>query len=273
MRKNQKFIIGIIAAIIAFGLLLASFWFASWYKSRSSFTDSNGWVHNIDGTEYGSDPYASLNYVVINSDKAEFEKMSTHQFLQKIIPIFKAYSGKSYVTFAFDDGTGLYWPYADKKNDGIYGTIDETGHLITQEAYVHIEGNEITKEDVSKETTAESVNMYSLLPEDYYTDDAMVSVMGQVLYLNVYFDTASRTYDEVALELWNIYKEADLSKIDTVLIRMNDDVFYEVNARSDESTPVYVENGYEKWASFLYGDSAADDIIDAVPEETDNSEE
>ena len=35
----------------------------------------NGWIHNIEGTEYESDPYASLNYVVIDSDKTEFENM------------------------------------------------------------------------------------------------------------------------------------------------------------------------------------------------------
>ena len=93
----------------------------------------------------------------------------------------------------------------------------------------------------------------------------MVAVMDDVLYVNVYFDASSREYADIANELWNIYKKADLSGIKTVLIRMNNDVFYEVNAMVADSAPVYIENGYAKWSGFLYGEEAEnDDIIDAT---------
>lgn len=266
MKKNKNFIIGIACVILSLGLLGGSFMFVEWYQNRAVFMDKNGWVHNTDGTKYEADPYASLNYVVIDCDKTEFEDMTTHQFLSKINPIFKAYSGKSYVTFAFGDGTGLYWAYADKKYDGIYGVIDNTGHITAQQAFIHIEGKQITKEDATAETSEDSVNMYALLPETYYTDNAMVAVMDDVLYLNVYFDASGRGYEDVANELWDIYKNADLSGINTVLIRMNDSTFYEVSSKSVDNVPVYIENGYEKWAEFLYGKDAAmgDDIIDAT---------
>lgn len=220
----------------------------------------------IEGTEYESDPYASLNYVVIDSDKTEFENMTAHQFLSKLKPIFKAYSGKAYITFSFGDGTGLYWPYANKKYDGIYGMIDDFGTITSQKSFIHIEGNTVTSEETSSETSEDSVNMFALLPEAYYSDNTMVSVMEDVLYLNVYFDASTRSYEEIANELWDIYKSADLSGINTILIRMNDDVFYEVNTRVDNSTPVFVEDGYQKWAVFLYGDEASTNTNDVIEE-------
>ena len=61
-------------------------------------------------------------------------------------------------------------------------------------------------------------------------------------------------------------KSADLSGINTILIRMNDDVFYEVNTRVDNSVPVFVEDGYQKWAVFLYGDEASTNTNDVIEE-------
>lgn len=266
MHKNRKFIVGIICVVLALSLLGGSIVFVGWYQNRSVFTDKNGWTHNTEGTEYESDPYESLNYVIINSNKDEFTNMTTHQFLSKINPIFKAYSGKSYITFDFGDGTGLYCPYANKKYDFIYGTIDESGHIVSQNLYVHVAGNEITTEDASEETSDSSINMYKLLPEAYYSDNTMVAVLDNVLYLNVYFDATSRSYEDIANELWKIYKKADLTGISTVLIRMNDDIFYEVNTMIEDSVPVYVENGYDKWANFLYGDEAGteNEVINAT---------
>jgi hypothetical protein len=266
MQKNKKFIAGIVCVILAVAALIGSFAFVDWYQNRSVFTDKNGWIHNIEGTEYESDPYASLNYVVIDSDKTEFENMTAHQFLSKLKPIFKAYSGKAYITFSFGDGTGLYWPYANKKYDGIYGMIDDFGTITSQKSFIHIEGNTVTSEETSSETSEDSVNMFALLPEAYYSDNTMVSVMEDVLYLNVYFDASTRSYEEIANELWDIYKSADLSGINTILIRMNDDVFYEVNTRVDNSTPVFVEDGYQKWAVFLYGDEASTNTNDVIEE-------
>ena len=164
------------------------------------------------------------------------------------------------------DGTGLYWPYANKKYDGIYGMIDDFGTITSQKSFIHIEGNTVTSEETSSETSEDSVNMFALLPEAYYSDNTMVSVMEDVLYLNVYFDASARGYEEIANELWNIYKSADLSGINTILIRMNDDVFYEVNTRVDNSTPVFVEDGYQKWAVFLYGDEASINTNDVIEE-------
>lgn len=259
--RNKKFMAGIVVMVLAVCALVGSLKFVDWYQNRQVFTDKNGWVHNVEGTEYESDPYASLNYVVVDSNKEEFANMTAHQFFSKINPIFKAYSGKEYITFDFGDGTGLYWPLVNKKYDGIYGAIDETGRIVSQEAIIHIDGKTITKQETVIETTASSVEMYSLLPEAYYADNTMVVVMDDVLYLNVYFDASVRAYADVADELWSIYKDADLSGIKTVLIRMNDDIFYEVDTMIADSTPAFVENGYEKWAEFLYGEGVLDELV------------
>lgn len=256
MRTNKKFVIGIICVFLALALLIGSFVFVDWYQNRSVFTDKYGWVHNAEGTEYESDPYASLNYVIVNCDKKEFSEMTSHQFLNKITPVFKAYKGKTYVTFSFGDGTGIYWPYADKKYDGIYGSIDDLGHVTGQEMILHVDGNMVRKEEASEEVSDASVQMYQLLPEAYYTDNTVVMVKENVLYINVSFNAAARSYADVANELWNIYKKADLKGINIVLIRMNNDVFYEVNTMIDDSEPVAVENGYAKWEMFLYGETS-----------------
>ena len=251
MKKNKSFIIGCICIIFSLIVLFCCTQFVNWYNNRPTFVDKNGWVHTTVGNSYEADPYAGLTYTIIDANKEEFASMTSHQFLSKINPLMKAYKGKQYITISFGDGTGIYWPFADSSYDGIYGVIDTKGIVTSQESLIHVEGNIVSKVEVDTGLTASSVYMWDFLPEGYYNDDACVLVIDDILFISVVFDDTSRSYDDIANELWNAFIVADRTGINRVIINLNTEYWYEIN---DENIPEYNELGRYEYPKLLYGE-------------------
>ena len=250
-KGNKGFIGGVIITILLVAALIGCIAFVRYYQNRPVYEDKNGWIHNAEGGNYDSDPYAGYNFARIECDKEEFANMTAHQFLDKLQPVFKAYKGKNYVTFDFGDGTGIYWPFASTTYDGVYGHIDEAGVYIDTITLIHVEGNQIVATDGSPFDSLASINMYDYLPEAYYNDSSFVMVNEDLLFISVVFDNSTLPYDEASMELWNAFQEADLTGINHVVICMNGSIYYVVN---EEGIPVYDETAYDTYFDLIFGE-------------------
>lgn len=252
MKKNNRlFAFFVVIAVLLLAAVIGSGIYVNYYQNRTSYEDKNGWFHNAEGGVYESDPYAGLNYVRIPCDKEEFSNMTAHQFIEKITPVLKAYKGKNYVTFDFGDGTGIYWAFSDLTYDGVYGNLDEAGVTIDTQYIIAVNGTRVTATEGSPFDSMDSINMYAYLPSGYYNDSAFVLVNQGLLFISVDFDNSTLSYEAAANELWAAFQKADLSKIEHVVICMNDDIYYVVN---EEGNVVEDPSAYDTYFDLIFGE-------------------
>jgi hypothetical protein len=212
--------------------------------SRMDKTDQNGWTH-VKTTSTSPDDSAWDNtetslgaadteYLIVDVSKEDYTGITAHTFIQNISGTLTANYGKrTYVTFRFEDGTGLYCPGSSLDYVLTYGTINEIGVSVEDLAYITVSGNTVYCEEVPYDQTAESASFYGSIPEEYENDKTWAYVKDGVAYMQVW--VGDKDVREVAEELLDIilskgsYDEAHIVVNDRAFLYLSDSGLEEVD--------------------------------------------
>ena len=158
--------------------------------SKIEWTDKNGFTHNVkESTSFEQDENVSRSYAIVTIlTKEMYESMTDHEFIERVTPILEAYAGKQYTTFDLGDGTGIYFPGSDIKEDAMYGPIDENGKITSVETFINISGTNVEKETTAPVFQEESKSAIEALPEEYKNDSSVAVTIDGTTYVNLFVD-------------------------------------------------------------------------------------
>ncbi len=169
--KNKVFIILGVVAVLGLGIFALT---------RINFNKS-------DNSEMitVTDENAQRDYALVEVSKEEFENMDEHQFLSKVLPILKAYSGKNYTTLVFGDGTGIYFPFSDSTKSAQYCEIDENGLPTQQLGIIMISGTSVTYNEAPIYSSKKTIDAYKYAPNEFVNDSFALCVTDDILYVSL----------------------------------------------------------------------------------------
>lgn len=171
--------------LIVLGLVLV-FLVVTYLPTHLDFIDQNGWVHKRDQTTPNMQTNATeTEYKLVSASKSDYTDISAHSFIKKVSSVLDAYQDKTYVTFMFEDGTGLYCPGSSLDYVLVYGKVNEIGAPEEELSYITVTGNTVTQEDVPYFLTKESYEVSSIIPEKYQNDSTWSSVKDNIAYFQV----------------------------------------------------------------------------------------
>lgn len=207
-----------------------------------SWTDKFGFKHNVETTTtYETDANATRTYALVDMDKSILD-YDDYKLIQTIKPILKAYSDKSYTTFVFGDGTGIYFPCSDINERAFYGEIDDKGGITQDILYYDFEGNTVVTSEIMNETTTDSKALWAAYPEEYKNDSSYATVVNDDAYISVVTSDLLNTSEAYAV----------------VQAFMN---AYSQNVDLTQYSNVYVNFGYVKGYVYSSGSIAEDSSI------------
>lgn len=186
MDKKTKVATSIIVVLV---VVLGIVGFVLNHLDAFSWIDKYGFKHNVEAdATYVVDENKGRDYAIVELDD-KYETLSGHEFLDKINTVLNAYANKTYTTFTFKDGTGLYFPESDINNVAFYGVVDETGIVTETQKYVYISGTQIETEDASEMYSKKSQDLMDLIPDNYQSDSFFAATDGDSTAYFTTFDT------------------------------------------------------------------------------------
>lgn len=205
------------------------------YKDTATYTDKYGFVHNSDHKSVGltEDENSMRNYALVSLDKEKLMDMNEHEFINVIDPILKNYSDKKYTTIAFDDGTGLFFPFSKIIYAATYGYIDEEGNITESLGTVSVTGTQVTYSEVNGSISKKSAEIYDYIPDDYINDDLAACVDDEGIFISVSKTARDDEEAEIVVEelvkSLRTYITKDTKAMNVVL---NHAYGYEINPRT-----------------------------------------
>ena len=189
--------------------LLCLFFLVSAIVSHVGMFDKNGWLHRKGVIDFSiGESKTPTEYQLVPVDKEDFTDISAHNFIKKVSSVLNAYTGKTYVTFVFQDGTGLYCPGSSIDEVLIYGTIDELGATTEDLYYITIQGNTVTKTEVPYYLSNASYELSKVIPQEYQNDSTWTSVKDGIAYLQVVW-SGTKSDEEIAKEILDLIPEKE----------------------------------------------------------------
>lgn len=213
----------ILSAGLVLTLLLAAIVAVKIIGPNISWTDKNGFRHNVQPSEAIStdEPSTESTEIILSTedsndssptavvylDAESYDSVDKHTLINIIKPSLDEYSGKDHTTFVFKNGTGICFPFSDISQSAQYGPVDDNGELTRRDAWITIAGTQVTFEGSDPWASSESIDATNILSEtdSRYINDALVACIDEgVLY--VHFSVGAENVDAALQEAATVAK-------------------------------------------------------------------
>ncbi len=162
------------------------------------------------------------SYIILNVKKEDFTDISSKKFIDLTQPTLDQYDDKQYVTFAFEDGTGISFTSANI----YYGEIDETGTVTNVYGKITIENQQVTYEEVDNNEINGPVVIRGLMDDVYVSEDTTVYYGNGIFHVSV--ANVNKSVDEIVSDFCNYFKESGLT-FDSAHLIIDNEFAYEIN--------------------------------------------
>lgn len=194
------------------------------------------------------------DYALVNAAKKDFESIDEHQFLEKVLPLLKSYTGKTYTTIVFEDGTGLYFPFSDPNKSAQYAKVDKKGLPTQRLGDIVIKNNKVTFTKAPDTCNKETKKAVKYVPAEYQGDNFALCVSNKTIYVLLSGDSIgaenamAQSVDFCNKMAANGY---DFSKLSKICISYGDVYGFDVNpadmsVTNNDNNIVKVDNKVDK---------------------------
>lgn len=176
------------------------------------------------------------NYIVVDVKKDDFTNISSREFINLTQPTVDQGKNKQYVTFAFEDGTGICFSSANI----YYGDLNDDGTVKTVIGRIEIKDSRVTYQEVDNNEINGSVVLRNLMDESYVSEDTDLYYKEGIFH--IYVSPQNKTDSEIVADFCNYFKKSGLT-YDSVHLVINGKSAYEID-KNYEAHESILSNGF-----------------------------